>query len=103
MALVSTPAGSPEHWGEQILRRALLAHAQTIATRITTYTDDLANTPHQLITGSRRALADLNTLRSRYRRAAAPTSTLATGPPARAAPLARAAGHPPQTALRTHR
>ncbi|MEU9734462.1 DnaB-like helicase N-terminal domain-containing protein [Streptomyces sp. NPDC048002] len=98
MALVSTPAGSPEHWGEQILGRALLARAQTVATRITAYTDDLSNTPHQLITGSRRALADLNTLRTRYRRATAPATTPAAHPPARAAPLPRAAGPPPLTA-----
>lgn len=98
MALVSTPAGSPEHWGEQILKRALLARTQTIATRITAYTDDLSNTPHQLITGSRRALADLNTLRTRYRRATAPATTPAAHPPARAAPLPRAAGPPPHTA-----
>jgi hypothetical protein len=98
MALVSTAAGSPEHWGEQILGRALLARAQTVATRITAYTDDLSNTPHQLITGSRRALADLNTLRTRYRRAMAPATTPAVHPPARAAPLPRAAGPPPHTA-----
>ncbi|MFJ3667450.1 DnaB-like helicase N-terminal domain-containing protein [Streptomyces sp. NPDC090106] len=106
MALVSTPAGSPEHWGEQILRRALLARAQTVATRITAYTDDLTNTPHQLITGSRRALADLNALRTRYRRATAPATTPATHPPARAAPLPRAAGpprHSTPAAPRAHR
>ncbi|MCQ9179874.1 replicative DNA helicase [Streptomyces sp. IBSBF 2953] len=98
MALVSTPAGSPEYWGEQILGRALLARAHQVATRITAYTDDLANTPHQLITGSRRALADLNTLRTRYRRATTPTTTPTAGPPARATPLPRAAGPPPQPA-----
>ncbi|MFF3372120.1 DnaB-like helicase N-terminal domain-containing protein [Streptomyces sp. NPDC002680] len=102
MALVSTPAGSPEYWGEQILGRALLARAHQVAERITAYTDDLANTPHQLITGSRRALADLNTLRARYSRATTPVA----GAPARPAPLPRAAGPPRQTAptaLRIHR
>ncbi|MER7925692.1 DnaB-like helicase N-terminal domain-containing protein [Streptomyces sp. NPDC096057] len=98
MALVSTPAGSAEHWGEQILKRALLTRAQTVAERITGYTDDLVNTPHQLITGSRRALADLNTLRTRYRHATAPATMPAAHPPARAAPLPRAAGPPPNTA-----
>ncbi|MER5828999.1 DnaB-like helicase N-terminal domain-containing protein, partial [Streptomyces mirabilis] len=68
MALLSTPAGSPEYWGEKILKRALLARAQSVAARITAYTDDPANTPHQLITGSRRALADLNALRTRWNR-----------------------------------
>lgn len=106
MALVSTSAGSPEYWGEQILGRALLARAHQVATRIAAYTDDLANTPHQLITGSRRALADLNALRTRYRRATAPAITPAAGPPARAAPMPRAAGPPPQpapAAVRAHR
>ncbi|NNN33074.1 replicative DNA helicase [Streptomyces sp. S3(2020)] len=103
MALVSTPAGSPEYWGEQILQRALLTRTQTVAARITAYTDDLANTPHQLITGSRRALADLNTLRTRYLRATTPALPAAAPPPARAAPQPRAAGPPPRTALRAHR
>ncbi|MGQ4436399.1 MULTISPECIES: DnaB-like helicase N-terminal domain-containing protein [unclassified Streptomyces] len=98
MALVSTPAASPGHWGEQILGRALLDRAQTVAARITAYTDDLANTPHQLVTGSRRALAELNTLRTRYHRATAPAPTPSDRPPARAAPLPRAAGPAPQTA-----
>ncbi|MEV6949783.1 DnaB-like helicase N-terminal domain-containing protein [Streptomyces sp. NPDC051172] len=96
MALVSTPAGSPEYWGENILRRALLARAHTVATRITAYTDDLANTPHQLITGSRRALADLNTLRTRWRHATSPVP--ATRPARASATAAPRAGPPPATA-----
>lgn len=44
MALVSTPF-APRVLGEKILQRALLARAQTVAARITAYTDDLANTP----------------------------------------------------------
>lgn len=90
MALVSTPAGSPEYWGERILQRALLARAHTVADRITAYTEDPANTPHQLITGSRRALADLNALRTRWNRATAPAPSPATRPQAHAAPAPRA-------------
>ncbi|TCR23034.1 DnaB-like helicase N-terminal domain-containing protein [Streptomyces sp. BK205] len=97
MALVSTPAGSPEYWGEKILQRALIARAQAVAARITAYTDDPANTPHQLITGSRRALADLNALRTRWNRATAPKSA-STGAPARSGPRPRA-GPPRQTAV----
>ncbi|MEU6192307.1 DnaB-like helicase N-terminal domain-containing protein [Streptomyces sp. NPDC047061] len=106
MALVSTPAGSPEYWGEKILQRALLARAQTVAARITTYTDDLANTPHQLITGSRRALADLGSLRTRWTRATAPQHAPAEVTPARRGQPPRATSPPPQPALlspRTHR
>ncbi|WP_406326828.1 DnaB-like helicase N-terminal domain-containing protein [Streptomyces sp. NBC_00203] len=105
MALVSTPAGSPEHWGEKILKRALLARAQTVAARITAYTDDPANTPHQLITGSRRALADLNALRTRWNRATAPTPAPSASTPARSAPRPQAGPphRPTVTAARTHR
>ncbi|MFF5546816.1 DnaB-like helicase N-terminal domain-containing protein [Streptomyces olivaceoviridis] len=105
MALVSTPAGSPEYWGEKILQRALLARAHTVADRITAYTDDPANTPHQLITGSRRALADLNALRTRWNRATSPTLASTTSAPARSAPLPRAGPphRPALSAARTHR
>ncbi|MEU6144145.1 DnaB-like helicase N-terminal domain-containing protein [Streptomyces sp. NPDC047081] len=88
MAVVSTPAGSPEYWGEKILQRALLARAQSVAVRITAYADDLANTPHQLVTGSRRALADLSSLRTRWNRATAPSPAAST--PARSTPHPRA-------------
>ncbi|MFE9407453.1 DnaB-like helicase N-terminal domain-containing protein [Streptomyces sp. NPDC006704] len=101
MALISTPVGSPECWGEKVLQRALLARAHAVATRIIAYTEDPANTPHQLITGSRRALADLTALRTRWQhtttlppRAARTTRTPGVsraGPPPRAtAPAARA-------------
>ncbi|MFF3849649.1 DnaB-like helicase N-terminal domain-containing protein [Streptomyces sp. NPDC002328] len=105
MALVSTPAGSPEHWGEKILKRALLTRAQQVAARIASYADDPANTPYQLITGSRRALADLNSLRTRYHHATAPTPVPATGGRARSASRPRAGPphRPAVTAARAHR
>src|ERR1044072_2011176 len=103
MALVSTPAGSPEHWGEEILTRALLVRAQTVAARITAYTDDSANTPHQLITGSRRALADLNALRVRWNRATRPAHAPRRKLPARPAPPPRATSLPLRSALPTSR
>ncbi|MFF4363792.1 DnaB-like helicase N-terminal domain-containing protein [Streptomyces sp. NPDC001604] len=106
MALVSTPAGSPEYWGEKIVKRALLARAQTVAARITAYTDDPANTPHQLITGSRRALADLNALRNRWNRATAPAPAPVGRPSTRAGQPPRATSPPLQPALpvsRAHR
>ncbi|WP_327666665.1 replicative DNA helicase [Streptomyces sp. NBC_00485] len=106
MTLVSTPAASPEYWGEKILRRALLARAQTVAARITAYTDDLANTPHQLITGSRRALADLNSLRTRWMRATASPPAPAERPQVRRGQPPRATRPPPRAAplsARAHR
>ncbi|MEC4019759.1 DnaB-like helicase N-terminal domain-containing protein [Streptomyces sp. H27-D2] len=87
LALTSTPVGSPEHWAEQILQRALLTGAHTTATRIHTFTEDPANTPHQLITGARRALGEFTALRQRWHRAQG-------NPPAAAPPP----GHTP-TAL----
>ncbi|MFF6783775.1 DnaB-like helicase N-terminal domain-containing protein [Streptomyces sp. NPDC012510] len=106
MTLVSIPAGTPEYWGEKILQRALLARARAVAERITAYTDDPANTPHQLITGSRRVLADLSALRTRWNRATAPAAAPTTRPSGRAAPLPRAASPPDRptvTAVRAHR
>ncbi|MDF3292386.1 DnaB-like helicase N-terminal domain-containing protein [Streptomyces silvisoli] len=102
MALISTPVGSPEHWGEKVLQRALLTRAHTIATRITTYTEDPTNTPHQLITGSRRALADLTALRTRWQ----PTTTQSTATRTARTPATSRAGPPPRTtapAARSHR
>ncbi|RSO07053.1 replicative DNA helicase [Streptomyces sp. WAC 06783] len=96
--LLATPVGTPEHWGEKILRRALLAQAHTTALQIRAFTDDAANTPHQLATGSRRALADLTALRTRWQRAtrspAAPSRSPAVP---RAGPRLRAAPAPPTT------
>ncbi|MFI9050919.1 DnaB-like helicase N-terminal domain-containing protein [Streptomyces sp. NPDC053427] len=96
MALVSMPVGSPEYWGEKVLQRALLARAHAVATRITAYTEDPANTPHQLITGSRRALADLTALHTRWQRTTATTPPTAARTPR--TPAVTRAGPPPRTA-----
>ncbi|MDL2075714.1 DnaB-like helicase N-terminal domain-containing protein [Streptomyces sp. GXMU-J15] len=93
IALLSASVGSPEYWGERVLQRALLASAFDVATRITAYAQDPANTPHQLITGSRRALADLTAVRTRWQR-----STALTPPPSRVSrgPAVSRAGPPPR-------
>ncbi|MGW2858216.1 DnaB-like helicase N-terminal domain-containing protein [Streptomyces sp. NPDC001205] len=96
LTLLSTPVGSPEHWGEKVLERALLARAQTVASSIAAFTDDPANSPHQLITGSRRALADLTALRARWHHATSP-AVPRTARPARTSAAPRA-GPPPRTA-----
>ncbi|MFZ3470471.1 DnaB-like helicase N-terminal domain-containing protein [Streptomyces sp. 4.24] len=93
--LLATPAGSPEHWGEQILQRSLLHHAHTTGLHIHAYTNDPANTPHQLITGSRRALADLGAVRARWQHATRPPS--AVPPRAKPAPASRAGPPTPRT------
>ncbi|MFE5934203.1 DnaB-like helicase N-terminal domain-containing protein [Streptomyces sp. NPDC056470] len=80
VTLMSAPAGSPEHWGTRVIERALLARAGEVARRIGAYTDDPATTVHQLITGSRRALADLTAIRTRWHQATAPLATPALRP-----------------------
>ncbi|MEU2565189.1 DnaB-like helicase N-terminal domain-containing protein [Streptomyces longispororuber] len=96
LALLSTPVASPEHWGEKVLERALLSRAQTAALRIAAFTDDPATSPHQLITGSRRALAELTAVRSRWHQATTP-ATPRTAHPART-PAAPRAGPTPRSA-----
>ncbi|MBV9026846.1 MAG: replicative DNA helicase [Streptomycetaceae bacterium] len=97
MTLVSMPAGSPEYWGERILQRALLAQAHTIASQIQAFTDDPANTPHQLITGSRRALTNLTAIRARWQRTTPKTAPAAANPGASRTPAATRAGPLPRT------
>ncbi|MFJ9033603.1 DnaB-like helicase N-terminal domain-containing protein [Streptomyces sp. NPDC102274] len=96
MALVSTPTGSPEHWGEKILQRALLHRAHAVSLRIRAFTDDAANTPHQLITGCRRALADLTSVRARWQRTS-PQPLVA--PRAPRTPAVTRAGPPPRATV----
>ncbi|MGW6986853.1 DnaB-like helicase N-terminal domain-containing protein [Streptomyces sp. NPDC054946] len=104
--MVSHPAGAPEHWGQKILQRALLRQAEDAAARIEALSANEATTVHQLTTGSRRALAALSPVRSRWQqavgdpssgtRAAAPT-TIQTGvrqPAARAGPAVRHPARP---------
>ncbi|MCY0955146.1 DnaB-like helicase N-terminal domain-containing protein [Streptomyces sp. H27-S2] len=94
--MLATPAGSPEHWGEQILQRALLHHAHTTGLHIHAFTDDPANTLHQLITGSRRALADLGAVRARWQHATRPAA--ARQPRPQPAPASRAGPPAPRPA-----
>ncbi|WP_328486058.1 DnaB-like helicase N-terminal domain-containing protein [Streptomyces zaomyceticus] len=90
VALLSAAALPPEYWGTQVIERALLARASHTASRITAYTGDPSNTVHQLITGSRRALADLTSVRVRWqqatRTAASPPTRPDTSSAARAGP-----------------
>lgn len=97
LALISGGVGSAEYWGTNIVRRSLLYRARAVAARIIAYTEDPATTPHQLITGSRRALADLTSVRTRWRHITAPPQ-----PPTRAGrtPTPRAGPAPPTASHR---
>ncbi|WP_435059315.1 DnaB-like helicase N-terminal domain-containing protein [Streptomyces sp. bgisy060] len=110
LALLSAPVGSAGYWGERLVERTLLARALQAAQHVTAYTADPANSVHQLITGSRRALAELHAVRSRWHRATTPAPTPAATPAApragpriplttQAAPLPATTGRP--TAVRT--
>ncbi|MFF7655756.1 DnaB-like helicase N-terminal domain-containing protein [Streptomyces sp. NPDC007983] len=91
--LLGSPAGSPEHWGERILQRSILTTAHHIGRRIEAFTDAPATTPYQLVVCSRRALADLSAVRTRWHHATSPAATRTARTGARASPRAG----PPRT------
>ncbi|MCZ4103057.1 DnaB-like helicase N-terminal domain-containing protein [Streptomyces sp. H39-C1] len=101
LELLAGPVGSPEHWGERVLQRSVLAGAHHLGRRIEAFTHDPANTPYQLVVGSRRALADLTAVWTRWQHAT--TEPAPTTRPARTrtatSTAAPRAGPPPTTAL----
>lgn len=101
LELLAGTAGSPEHWGERILQRSVLITAHHTGQRIEAYTDDPATTPHQLVAGSRRALADLSAVRTRWQHAISPPPT--SNPTRTRATAAPRAGPPRTTAPPTAR
>ncbi|MBN3933032.1 replicative DNA helicase [Streptomyces verrucosisporus] len=94
LALLAEPVGDPQHWGERILQRSVLSTAHRVGHRIQAYTDTPAATPHQLVTGSRRALADLSAGRARWHHATSPAPTVS---PARTRATAPPRAGPPRT------
>lgn len=96
LGLLEGSVGSPEHWGERVLQRSVLATARHIGIRIEAFTDDPATTPYQLVVGSRRALADLSAVRARWQHATYPPSPAKRPAPTRATAATRAG--PPTTA-----
>lgn len=93
--LLAVPVGAPEHWGERILQRSVLATAHQAGRHIEAFTDDPATTPYQLVVGSHRALADLSAVRTRWQHATAPEPTRR---PARTRATAAPRAGPPTTA-----
>ncbi|MEV7706638.1 DnaB-like helicase N-terminal domain-containing protein [Streptomyces sp. NPDC088922] len=98
LGLLSGSFGSPEHWGERVVQRSVLAVADHAGRTIEAFTDDAASTPYQLVVGSRRALASLSAVRTRWGHASSSPQPADRAPRARAT---RAAGvpraGPPQT------
>jgi replicative DNA helicase len=78
--LLAGSVGSPEHWGERVVQRSVLSAAHHAGRTIEAFTDDAATTPYQLVVGSRRALASLSAVRTRWQHAASPTLAPADRP-----------------------
>lgn len=72
LQLLSEPAGSTGHWGRRVLERSLLDTAHQTGLRVASLTDDPSLAPYPLVTGSRRALAALSAIRTRWQHATAP-------------------------------
>ncbi|WP_329154933.1 MULTISPECIES: DnaB-like helicase N-terminal domain-containing protein [unclassified Streptomyces] len=92
--LLAGPVGSPECWGERVLQRSLLGVAHHTGRRIGAFTEDPATMPYQLVVGSRRALADLSAVRTRWQHA---TSPAPESRPARTRGMAAPRAGPPRT------
>lgn len=93
LGFLAKPDVSAPYLAERILHRSLLATAHHVGRRIEAFTDDPANSPYQLVAGSRRALAELTAIRTRWQQATSP----ATGPPPRTIPAARHTSPAPST------
>ncbi|MFJ2175885.1 DnaB-like helicase N-terminal domain-containing protein [Streptomyces sp. NPDC087851] len=93
---LSVPAGSAAYYGERVLERSVLATAHEVGCRIKAFTADPATTPYQLVLGSRRALADLSAVRTRWNHATSPATPAAKSARRRSSAPPRAG--PPRTA-----
>ncbi|MFF3556128.1 DnaB-like helicase N-terminal domain-containing protein [Streptomyces tsukubensis] len=102
LGLIAVSAGHPDHWGEKVLERTLLHQAHCAAVRVRALADDPVNSPHQLVTGSRRALASLSAVRARLDQATRPTAapTLPSAVAPRAGPALRTGTSPAASTLR---
>ncbi|MFF0740621.1 DnaB-like helicase N-terminal domain-containing protein [Streptomyces sp. NPDC004111] len=105
--LLSHPSGSPEHWGERIVQRSLLTTARHTAHSIQDLAHDPATAPHQLAVHTRRALAALTSVRTRWQHATTTPPPRTPRPQPHHAPATRTAdtprAGPPRTTARTTR
>ncbi|MFD5583253.1 hypothetical protein CFC35_10555 [Streptomyces sp. FBKL.4005] len=100
LTFLAEPDVSAPYLGERILHRSVLTTAHHVGRRIVAFTDDPANTPYQLIVGSRRALAEMTAIRARWHQATTPPRT--TWPPRRTARTAPRASPPPRASRPVH-
>ncbi|MFJ4876565.1 DnaB-like helicase N-terminal domain-containing protein [Streptomyces sp. NPDC088745] len=95
MALVQPNPDDPAYWTEQILHHTVLRTARTAAHRIRAYTVDPATTAHQLLIGTRRALAEVTGAHRRWQLQRTPPAPPPSRPPVTVrAPTARTAPPP---------
>ncbi|MFF5438888.1 DnaB-like helicase N-terminal domain-containing protein [Streptomyces achromogenes] len=94
LGFLARPDVSAPYLAERILTRSVLVTAHHVGRRILAFTEDPANSPYQLVVGSRRALAELTAIRTRWQQATSP----ATGPPPRTTAAARRTSPAPTTA-----
>ncbi|MGX1759941.1 DnaB-like helicase N-terminal domain-containing protein [Streptomyces lydicus] len=69
LELFQPAAGDPDYWATRVVRSSLLQAAHHQARQVARLANDTSLTPHQLITGTRRALSDFTTVRNRWHRA----------------------------------
>ncbi|MFJ6017245.1 DnaB-like helicase N-terminal domain-containing protein [Streptomyces sp. NPDC092952] len=91
LGLLAGPYGAVDYWAERAVRRSLLATAVRVGSSIEAYARDPTASPFQLVVGARRALADLGSVRTRWRHATEPI------PSARSRPVPPARAGPPTT------
>lgn len=89
LAICERSGADPAYWATRVIRHALLSAATDAAGRIGRLATDTTLTPHQLITTSRRALADLTAIRLRSRRARDETAPRQLAEPPRRSPPVR--------------
>ncbi|MFJ2739708.1 DnaB-like helicase N-terminal domain-containing protein [Streptomyces sp. NPDC087440] len=92
LALVQPSPDDPVYCAEQILQQSLLRSARLAAHHIRVYANDPVNTVHQLLIGSRRALAPVTAAHRRWQHLHHPPPP--PGPATARAPVARPARPP---------
>ncbi|GAA0438106.1 DnaB-like helicase N-terminal domain-containing protein [Streptomyces luteireticuli] len=97
LAICERSGADPAYWAARVIHHALLSTATDAATHIERLAANTTVTPHQLISASRRTLADLTAVRLRSRRARGEVAPRQSTEPRRR-PLPVAPSHMPSRA-----